>query len=84
MLQKTTIMELKRRDRANERTISKLRAEIAEQNLQIGSQGVVLFYRHVRENPTALHCYQTQEIHKKKQQKLKQEGYGSTNQCYDQ
>ena len=40
MLQKATIMELKRRDRANERTISKLRVEIAEQKRQIESQGV--------------------------------------------
>ena len=40
MLQKATIMELKHRDRANELTISKLRAEIAEQKRQIESQGV--------------------------------------------
>ena len=40
MLQKTTIMELKRRVMANERTISKLRAEIAEQKRQIESQRV--------------------------------------------
>ena len=40
MLQKATIMELKRRDRANKRTISKLRAEMAAQKRQIESQGV--------------------------------------------
>ena len=40
MLQKDTIIELTRRVRANERTISKLRAEIAEQKRQIESQGV--------------------------------------------
>ena len=40
MLQKATIMELKRRDRANQRTISKVRADIAEQKRQIESQGV--------------------------------------------
>ena len=40
IMQKATIMELYRRDRASERTISKLRAEIAEQKRQIESQGV--------------------------------------------
>ena len=40
MLQKATIIELTRRVKANELTISKLRAEIAEQKRQIESQGV--------------------------------------------
>ena len=39
MLQKATIIELTRRVRANELTISKLRAEIAELKRQIESQG---------------------------------------------
>ena len=39
-LQRATIIELTRRDRANQLTIRKLKAEIAEQKQQIKSHGI--------------------------------------------